>query len=98
MDFMLTLAQIADAAKIVAGEYPIIRMHLFGSYAEGRNTPESDVDLLVEFNIDSVSLITLASLKYRLEELLNVEVDVIHAPLEQNALISPERLVEIYAA
>ncbi|MBQ8004075.1 MAG: nucleotidyltransferase domain-containing protein [Oscillospiraceae bacterium] len=95
---MLTLSQISNAAKIVANEYPITKMHLFGSYAEGRNTPDSDVDLLVEFDIDSVSLLTLASLKYRLEELLEVEVDVIHAPLEESALIAPERLVEIYAA
>ena len=95
---MLTLAQISNAARIVADEYPITRIHLFGSYAEGHSTPESDVDLLVEFNIDSVSLLTLASLKYRLEDLLNVDVDVIHAPLDENALISPERLVEIYAA
>ena len=95
---MLTIAQIANAAKIVAGEYPVSRIHLFGSYAEERNTPESDVDLLVEFNMDSVSLLMLASLKYRLEEILRVDVDVIHAPIEDNALISPERLIEIYAA
>lgn len=50
---MLTIAQIANAAKIVAGEYPISRIHLFGSYAEERNTPESDVDMLGELDFDS---------------------------------------------
>lgn len=42
---MLDINQIITAAQIVAKEYPISRIELFGSYAEGRNTPESDVDL-----------------------------------------------------
>ena len=71
---------------------------MFGSYANGTNTSESDVDLLVEFITESVSLITLVSLKCRFEELLGVDVDVIHAPLDDNAMIIPEKEIEIYAA
>ena len=95
---MLNINEISKAVSSVADEYGIKKIMLFGSYAEGRNTPDSDVDLLVEFTAEAVSLLTLASLKHRLEELLNIDVDIIHAPLEEGSLITPERLVEIYAA
>lgn len=82
----------------IAQEYDVKRITLFGSYADGRNTPRSDIDLIVEFNSENVSLLTIASLKYKLEELLGIDVDVIHAPLDKGAIIVPQRMVEIYAA
>ena len=95
---MLTIPQITQAVKTVATEFNIKRVLLFGSYAEERNTPQSDVDLLVEFFLPAVSLFTLADIKNRLEELLSTDVDIIHAPLPKNSLINPEKVVEIYAA
>lgn len=95
---MLTIAQISKIVSGAAKGYDIKKITLFGSYADGSNTIHSDIDLLVEFNTESVSLLTLASLKYELEELLGVDVDVIHAPLNDNAIIIPQRTVEIYAA
>ncbi len=80
----------------IAQEYDVKRITLFGSYADGRNTPQSDIDLIVEFNSENVSLLTIASLKYKFEELLGI--DVIHAPLDKGAIIVPQRMVEIYAA
>ena len=95
---MLTLKEIAEAVKTVAKEFNIRRVSLFGSYAEGKNTSESDVDLLVEFVVPVVSLFTIADIKNRLEDILSVDVDVIHAPIPDDALIKPEKVVEIYAA
>ena len=95
---MLTLQQIITATQKVACEYPITRIMLFGSYAEERNTPDSDVDLLIEFSTTAVSLFLLADIKNKIEELLGVDVDVIHSPLPENSLIKPEKVVEIYAA
>lgn len=95
---MLDVASISKVVAEVAGEYDIKKIDLFGSYADGSNGVQSDVDLLVEFNKESVSLITLASLKFKLEEMLGVDVDVIHAPLDADAMIAPKRTVEIYAA
>lgn len=95
---MLTIKQIEEAAAIAAREFPIKSIVLFGSYASGKNTPDSDVDLLVEFTTDAVSLITLYSLKYRMEELLETSVDVIHAPIEENSLIELDKVVQLYAA
>lgn len=95
---MLTIKRITEIVSDVAREYDVRKITLFGSYADGRNTSESDIDLLVEFNSENVSLLTIASLKYRLEELFGVDVDVIHAPLDKDAMIMPQRMVEIYAA
>ena len=95
---MLTIEQIRNAAMLVAKEFNIKRICLFGSYAENRNTEKSDVDLLVEFFIPTVSLFTLVDIKNRLQDILAVEIDIIHAPLPENALISPEKVVELYAA
>ena len=46
---MLSLEQIKDGVSIIAAEYPIKKAELFGSYANGSNRPDSNVDLLVEF-------------------------------------------------
>ncbi len=96
---MLTISQISDAAKIIADEYPILKIQLFGSYADGTNTPESDVDILIEFNPDAViTLLTLCRIKYRMEELLNISVDVITLPIPEDSLIEINEVVSLYAA
>ncbi len=97
-DTMLTIKQISKIVSEIAQEYDVKKITLFGSYADEKSTPQSDIDLLVEFNSENVSLLTLSSLKYRLEELFGIDVDIIHAPLDKDAMIVPQRMVEIYAA
>lgn len=94
---MLTIKQIEEAAIIAANEFPIKSINLFGSYASGKNTPRSDVDLLVEFT-KPITLITLCSLKLRMEELLGTSVDVIHAPVSEDSIIEIDKVVPLYAA
>ena len=95
---MLTIEQITAAAQTVAKEYPITKIELFGSYANGTNTPDSDVDLLIEFKTSSISLITLSSVKNRMEELLNTPVDVIHSPIPKGSILEIDKVVPLYAA
>ena len=95
---MLTVQQIADGVSIASREYPLSKVELFGSYASGRNTPESDVDLLVEFSQPSVSLLLLSSLRLRLEELLGTDVDIVHGPLPENSLLKIDRRIPLYGA
>ena len=95
---MLSEQQIKDSVSIVAKEYPIKRVDLFGSYASGSNHQNSDVDLLVEFHTDRVSLLTLNSVKYRLEELLGTDVDLIHGPLSKDSMIKVDRRIPLYGA
>lgn len=52
------------------------RVALFGSVARGDDTPDSDIDFLVEFDQGS-SLFDLMDLQDALQELLGVPVDVV---------------------
>ena len=88
---MLTMQQIADSVQIASKEYPLRKVELFGSYADGRNTPQSDVDLLVEFAQPQISLLTLSALKFRMEELLGTDVDIVHGPLPEGSLLEMDR-------
>lgn len=42
---MLDIQEIKDGVQLAAQEYPIKKAELFGSYANGTNRPDSDVDL-----------------------------------------------------
>ena len=96
---MLTISQISDVAKIIAEEYPVIKIQLFGSYAEGNNTPESDVDILIEFDsVAVITLLTLCKIKNRMEELLKVAVDVVTLPIPEDSFIEINKVVPLYAA
>ena len=95
---MLTIQQIADGVHVASQEYPLRRVELFGSYASGKNTAQSDVDLLVEFTQPRVSLLTISALKYRMEELLGTEVDIVHGPLPQDLMLEIDRRVPLYGA
>ena len=66
---MLDIATISESVNNAAHEFPIKRVDLFGSYAEERQTEKSDVDLLIEFTSIAVSLLLLASLRDRLENI-----------------------------
>ncbi len=54
----------------------VVRSSVFGSFARGEDTPESDVDLLVELE-KSQSLLDMVHLKNELEDSLKKKVDVI---------------------
>lgn len=54
----LTTNEITNSVKEAAKEYPIKRVVLFGSYANGSFNENSDVDLIVEFDTEHVSLLT----------------------------------------
>lgn len=52
------------------------RVRVFGSVARGEDTPNSDLDILVDFPVREKGLLPLAHLADELSELLNVPVDV----------------------
>ncbi len=96
---MLTIDEIMFAAHKIAKEYPLKSIRLFGSYAENRNTDNSDVDILIEFKDDVVAtLLTLCKIKNSLEEILNVPVDVISFPLPDDSMLEIKKVVSLYAA
>ena len=78
-------------------QYPISKVILFGSRANGTNRENSDIDLIMEFYAP-VTLITLSAIKLDLEEMLHLRVDVIHGPVTEGDMIEVDKEVVLYAA
>lgn len=93
---MLTLDDIKNAIADILAKYPIKKISIFGSYANGSAKEDSDVDILVEFLSPNVSLLTISDMKYEIESKLNKEVDLIHAPIDEDSLIKIDKVVDIY--
>lgn len=64
---------IADICK----ECSVKRLSLVGSYARGEEAPNSDVDLVVEFERRGSPLLQYMGTKERLEKLFDRKVDLI---------------------
>ena len=56
---------------------PVLKAWLFGSFARSEETPLSDVDLLVQYEEDGISLLKHAAMICELEKLLNRPVDIV---------------------
>ncbi|UFT99900.1 nucleotidyltransferase family protein [Radiobacillus kanasensis] len=70
------LQEKRDLILKVAGKHRIRNVRVFGSVARLEDGPESDLDLLVEFEEGS-SLFDLIRFKQEVEELLDIKVDVV---------------------
>jgi len=95
---MLTIDEIKKTVAKIAPKYNLKKVTLFGSRANGTAKENSDVDLIVEFNTEAVSLFILSGLMIDLEKILGVSVDVVHGPKKDSWMIEIEKEVEIYAA
>jgi len=77
---MYTLQQIkeilAKAKPELQKKYPLSELAIFGSYARGDATEESDIDVLVDFNAP-LGLIKYIGLSHQIQELFNLKVDVV---------------------
>ncbi|MBP3559765.1 MAG: nucleotidyltransferase domain-containing protein [Clostridia bacterium] len=71
---ILTLDEIKDGCKTVLDEYDVKYCVLFGSYAKGKATQTSDVDLLVSTDIVGLKFFGIAE---RLREKLHKKVDLL---------------------
>ena len=79
---MISIDEIQDLVSKVAKRYDIKSVRLFGSYADGCATSESDVDLLVEYNHQPTMLNFFGFQNY-LQDKLNTNVDVVEFPFEE---------------
>ncbi len=63
------------------GNQPIKKAWLFGSCSRGEETPNSDVDILVEYDRQNsrISLMRIAGIMLGLEDLLHCKVDMVEA-------------------
>ena len=57
---------------------PVLKAWLFGSYARGEQRPDSDVDILVQYDRNQpIGLFKISKIHLTLEDLLGKEVDLV---------------------
>ena len=93
---MLTKEEIREKVIPFAKKYDVVRVDIFGSYANGNATTKSDVDFLVEFSPDSApSIFEVMGLQEELKCALGLSVDVVTLPLANPKRISIGRTERI---
>ena len=94
---LLTIEQIKNVCNSIFKDYSIEYCYLFGSYAKGKATEKSDVDLLVTMPADGMKFFKLAE---TLREKLKKKVDLLDiAQLNNNPTLVQEILkdgIKIY--
>ena len=78
-------------------QYNIKKIVLFGSRAKATFTPESDVDLLIEFNKSAkTSMLLLSEIRLALIDYLGIEVDLVRLPIAKDSIIEIGKTRVIY--
>ena len=72
---VFTISKIKEIVKPIAEKYNVEEIYLFGSYARGEATKDSDLDFLV-FGGKSFKLTMIFALAEELREAFQKEVDV----------------------
>jgi len=94
---ILTIDQIRKICSEIFKNYSVDYCYLFGSYAKGKATETSDVDLLVAMPVDGMKFFELIEL---LREQLKKEIDLLDiAQLDNNSALVQEILkdgIKIY--
>lgn len=94
---ILTIDQIKKICNEIFKEYMVDYCYLFGSYAKGKATEKSDVDLLVAMPVDGMKFFELIEV---LREQLKKKIDLLDiAQLNNNPTLTQEILkdgIKIY--
>ena len=72
-----TIEEITHHITPIAQKYNLTAVYLFGSYARGEATPDSDVDLLVDLDGSTAHGIMLGALYSDLADALQVSIDLV---------------------
>ena len=86
---MYTVTDMQRIVAPIAARYGVERMTLFGSYARGENTSESDIDLRVDKG--QVRGLQMAFLLTDLEDALKIKVDLLSTSALDDAFLSSIR-------
>lgn len=78
---MITPTDISTAASRVLAQYDVSEAYLFGSFARGEQTPNSDIDLRLACG-NAMTFGTLYELSHELERELGRKVEIVTNPPE----------------
>lgn len=78
---MITPTDISTAASRVLAQYDVSKAYLFGSFARGEQTPNSDIDLRLVCG-NAMTFGTLYELSHELERELGRKVEIVTNPPE----------------
>ena len=78
---MIRFADIYAALSRVLPRYDVREAYLFGSFARGEQTPDSDIDLRLVCD-DTMTFGTLYELSLELEKKLGRKIDIVTNPPE----------------
>ncbi len=72
------IQQMIPEIQAFFANQPIKKAWMFGSYSREEETPDSDVDILVEYkDSDNISLLTITRMINSLKKILNKNVDLV---------------------
>ena len=78
---MISTTDISTAVSRVLTQYDVSEAYLFGSFARGEQTPDSDIDLRLVCG-NAMTFGTLYELSHELEKTLGRKVDIVTNPPE----------------
>lgn len=78
---MISLVDITSAVSRVLPRYDVREAYLFGSFARGEQTPDSDIDLRLVCG-DTITFGTIYELSLVLEKELGRKIDIVTNPPE----------------
>ena len=96
MATILTHNQISEAISLIMPKYDVKSVSYFGSYANGSQTQDSDLDLLVEFRNPFISLYELIGLEMEIEAKLHIPIDIATYPPPKGSRLIIEKAVKVY--
>ena len=92
----MTIDNIKQAVSILAPKYDVYKVELFGSYANGLATENSDADFLVKFNAETPSIFKVMGFEAELREALQCHVDVVTLPVKKPDKLKIDKVISIY--
>lgn len=76
MQAQILQGKIKDQLPLLHEKYHVKKLGIFGSFARGEQNPESDVDIIVEFE-SPVGFFEFIRLENYLSEILGAKVDLV---------------------
>lgn len=69
--------ELIQKIKPILERHQIRKAYIFGSFARGEQTPESDVDIIVELGYRPMGLFAFTGMSLELEHVLGRDVDLV---------------------